>query len=136
VRCQRSRSGSSAVLREADEPLCGCDWEEEHGLQIVLRNGVRVNKVDGYDGHLTNSDAFADDGPEAKPKRIRFTKRALAALKRASVSPISTESVTVPSVITSPSDLHPTPILEMRRVSQKYHGKWGPSSCLCKSSLS
>lgn len=39
---------------------CGCDWEPEHGLQIVLRNGNTLVKVGPYDGHLTNSDAFAD----------------------------------------------------------------------------
>ncbi len=38
---------------------CGCDWEEEHGLQIVFKNGLKVNKVGPYDGHLTNSDAYA-----------------------------------------------------------------------------
>jgi Domain of unknown function (DUF6985) len=43
---------------------CGCDWEEEHGLQLVLKNGLKVNKLGGYDGHLTNSDAFADDSLE------------------------------------------------------------------------
>ena len=37
---------------------CGCDWEQEHGLQLVLKNGLRVNKLGGYDGHLTNSDAL------------------------------------------------------------------------------
>lgn len=39
---------------------CECDWEPEHGLQIVLRGGVHVVKVGPYDGHLTNSDACAD----------------------------------------------------------------------------
>jgi hypothetical protein len=39
---------------------CNCDWEPEHGLQIVFKNGAVVNKVGPYDGHLTNSDAFAD----------------------------------------------------------------------------
>lgn len=43
---------------------CGCDWEQEHGLQIVLKNGAKVNKLGGYDGHLTNSDAFDDDSLE------------------------------------------------------------------------
>jgi hypothetical protein len=43
---------------------CGCDWEEEHGLQIVFKNGLRVNKVGPYDGHLTTSDAYADDSLE------------------------------------------------------------------------
>ncbi|MBD5781553.1 hypothetical protein IEN85_18775 [Pelagicoccus sp. NFK12] len=37
---------------------CGCDWEEEHGLQIVLKEGMTVNKLGPYDGHLTNSDAY------------------------------------------------------------------------------
>ena len=40
---------------------CGCDWEEEHGLQLVLKDGLKVNKLGGYDGHLTNSDAFDDE---------------------------------------------------------------------------
>lgn len=39
---------------------CECDWEPEHGLQIVFKHGVTVSKVGPYDGHLTNSDAFAD----------------------------------------------------------------------------
>ena len=43
---------------------CGCDWEEEHGLQIVFKNGLKVNKVGPYDGHLTNSDSYADDSLE------------------------------------------------------------------------
>ena len=37
-----------------------CDWEPEHGLQIVFKNGSIVNKVGPYNGHLTNSDAYAD----------------------------------------------------------------------------
>jgi hypothetical protein len=43
---------------------CGCDWEPEHGLQLVLKNGLRVTKLGGYDGHLTYSDAFGDDSLE------------------------------------------------------------------------
>jgi hypothetical protein len=38
---------------------CNCDWEIEHGLQIVFKNGLKVNKIGPYDGHLTNSDAYA-----------------------------------------------------------------------------
>lgn len=33
-------------------------WEEEHGLQLIVRDGRTVVKVGGYDGHLTNTDAF------------------------------------------------------------------------------
>jgi Domain of unknown function (DUF6985) len=40
---------------------CGCDWEREHGLQIVFRDGRAVTKVGPYDDHLTNSAAYADD---------------------------------------------------------------------------
>jgi len=40
---------------------CTCDWEREHGLQIVFKEGLFVNKVGSYDGHLTNSDAYAND---------------------------------------------------------------------------
>jgi hypothetical protein len=43
---------------------CECAWEEEHGLQIVFKNGLKVNKVGPFDGHLTNSDAYADDSLE------------------------------------------------------------------------
>lgn len=43
---------------------CECDWEPEHGLQIVFKNGLRVNKIGPYDGHLTNADAFADSSLE------------------------------------------------------------------------
>lgn len=32
---------------------CECDWEPEHGLQIVFRDGRTVTKVGPYDGHLT-----------------------------------------------------------------------------------
>lgn len=43
---------------------CSCDWEREHGLQIVFKQGLYVNKIGPFDGHLTNSDAFADDALE------------------------------------------------------------------------
>jgi hypothetical protein len=39
---------------------CECDWEPEHGLQIVFREGDRVCKIGQYDGHLTNADAWDD----------------------------------------------------------------------------
>jgi hypothetical protein len=43
---------------------CECDWEPEHGLQIVFKNGAVVSKVGPYDGHVTNSDAYADGSLE------------------------------------------------------------------------
>ena len=30
---------------------CNCDWEEEHGLQLVFEEGRRVSKLGEYDGH-------------------------------------------------------------------------------------
>lgn len=42
---------------------CNCDWEEEHGLQIVFEKGLRINKLGPYDGHLTNTDSFGDECP-------------------------------------------------------------------------
>jgi hypothetical protein len=39
---------------------CRCDWEEEHGLELVFRNGLTVNKVGPFDGHATNADAYAE----------------------------------------------------------------------------
>jgi hypothetical protein len=39
---------------------CDCDWELEHGLVLVLRDGLAFTKVGPYDGHLTNSDAYAN----------------------------------------------------------------------------
>lgn len=41
---------------------CNCDWEIEHGLQIVIKDGARVTKVGPYDGHVTNADAYGDEG--------------------------------------------------------------------------
>ncbi len=43
---------------------CGCDWEQEHGLQIVFKNGLKVNKVGPFNDWLTNSDAYGDDSLE------------------------------------------------------------------------
>ena len=52
---QRAQSGRWFVSIE-----CECDWEPEHGLQLVLEDGARVTKVGPYDGHLTNAAAYAD----------------------------------------------------------------------------
>jgi hypothetical protein len=39
---------------------CSCDWEAEHGLELVFKNGRAVNKVGPYDGHVTNADAYGE----------------------------------------------------------------------------
>ena len=43
---------------------CECDWEQEHGLQIVFKNGLTINKIGQFDGHCTNSDAYGDESLE------------------------------------------------------------------------
>jgi hypothetical protein len=58
---QRRFYGDKAVYISLE---CECDWEPEHGLLIVFKKGQSVSKVGEYDGHLTNSDAYADDSLE------------------------------------------------------------------------
>ncbi len=54
---QRSRSDQRVYVSLE----CNCDWEVEHGLNITLRDGREVAKVDPYDGHLTNASAYGRD---------------------------------------------------------------------------
>ena len=54
----RDRHGDRHVYVSIE---CECDWEPEHGLQIVFRDGATVTRVGPYNGHLTNSAAYADD---------------------------------------------------------------------------
>ncbi len=69
---QHARFGGKAIVSRrsrGDRRIyisldCGCDWEDEHGLQIVFKNGLKVNKIGAYDGHLTNSDSYADKNLE------------------------------------------------------------------------
>jgi len=35
-----------------------CDWEREHGLQLVYRRGSKLSRVSDQDGHLTHTDAY------------------------------------------------------------------------------
>jgi hypothetical protein len=37
-----------------------CDWEIEHGLQLVYREAKRLNRVSAQDGGLTDSDSDLD----------------------------------------------------------------------------
>ena len=46
--------------REVYVQLTGnCDWEIEHGLQVVLRRGHILSRVSSQDGHLTTAEAYA-----------------------------------------------------------------------------
>lgn len=44
--------------------VCTCDWETPHGLEIVLKNGSKVNRLGECYDSLTNSDHFGDDSLE------------------------------------------------------------------------
>ncbi len=35
-----------------------CDWEKEHGLQIIYRRGRELSRVSVQDGQLTHTDAY------------------------------------------------------------------------------
>lgn len=54
---KRRASGDRGIYISLE---CGCNWEPEHGLQIVFKHGRTINKIGPYDSHLTNSDAYAD----------------------------------------------------------------------------
>jgi len=45
-----------------------CDWECEHGLQIVYRRGNELSRVSDQDGHLTHTDAY--DLPEGQDQIV------------------------------------------------------------------
>ncbi len=47
---------------------CECDWEQEHGLQLVFRQGKKLTRVSGQDGHLTEADAY--DKPDEKDELL------------------------------------------------------------------
>ncbi|MGI4739847.1 MAG: DUF6985 domain-containing protein [Janthinobacterium lividum] len=43
---------------------CECDWEQEHGLQLVFRQGRKITRVSEQDGHLTEADAYGKPDEE------------------------------------------------------------------------
>lgn len=47
---------------------CECEWEEEHGLQLVFRQGLKLTKVSSIDGHLTEADAY--DKPDSEDELL------------------------------------------------------------------
>lgn len=55
--------------REEDRAIyivvnCECEWEFEHGLQLVFKDGAKLTRVSGQDGHLTDEDAYGRPDPE------------------------------------------------------------------------
>ena len=62
VRVERRKTdGLAYVTVEAE-----CDWEIEHGMQLVYRGGASLSRVSLQDGHLTHSDAFGLPDDEDK----------------------------------------------------------------------
>lgn len=47
---------------------CECDWEQEHGLQLIFRKGRKLTRVSEQDGHLTEADAY--DIPDSEDKLL------------------------------------------------------------------
>ena len=58
----RRRKDKNVYLSIAAE----CDWEPEHGLQIVYRTGDQLSRVSAQDGHLSYCDAYAK--PESEDR--------------------------------------------------------------------
>ena len=51
---------------------CDCDWELEHGLQLVFRQGKQITRVSMIDGHLTEADAY--DKPDSEDELLSLFK--------------------------------------------------------------
>ncbi len=47
---------------------CECDWEQEHGLQLVFRQGKKLTRISEQDGHLTEADAY--DKPDKEDELL------------------------------------------------------------------
>lgn len=43
---------------------CECEWEQEHGLQLVFRQGKKLTRISDQDGHITEADAFGKPDEE------------------------------------------------------------------------
>ncbi len=44
--------------------ICECEWEQEHGLQLVFRQGKKLTRISAQDGHITEADAYDDPDEE------------------------------------------------------------------------
>lgn len=54
VHLTRRHRGDRKVYVQA---TAECDWDVEHGLQLVFREGRKLTRVSSQDGHLTYADA-------------------------------------------------------------------------------
>jgi hypothetical protein len=63
--CRRHRRDKDVYV----QVLCECEWEPEHGLQLVFRRGAILVRVSEQDGHLTRADAY--DVPDEEDEWLR-----------------------------------------------------------------
>lgn len=61
IASQRDKDGKIYV-----SVITGCDWDPEHGMQIVYKEGKTLQRVSSCDGHVTHTDAYALDESEDK----------------------------------------------------------------------
>jgi hypothetical protein len=54
IHIQRNTPGDDALYILIE---CECEWEPEHGLQLVFKQGRQLTRVSECDGHLTEDDA-------------------------------------------------------------------------------
>ncbi len=48
--------------------MCDCEWEQEHGLQLVFRQGKQLTRISAQDGWVTEADAY--DKPDEKDELL------------------------------------------------------------------
>ncbi|MFN4364780.1 DUF6985 domain-containing protein [Chryseobacterium hispalense] len=51
---------------------CECACEQEHGLQLIFRQGKQLTRISDQDGHLTEADAY--DKPDEEDKLLSKLK--------------------------------------------------------------
>ena len=59
--------------REKDNDIyvqiaCECDWEAEHGLQLVFKQGRKITRISAQDGHMTEAEAY--DKPDEQDELL------------------------------------------------------------------
>jgi hypothetical protein len=65
---RRDKDGRTYVAIHA-----GADWDEEHGMTIVFRDGKTLSRVDLDDGHVSNADASGrGDGEDPISTYMKF----------------------------------------------------------------
>jgi hypothetical protein len=57
--------GTRDSMRQFVVLEANCGWEAEHGLLMSWRDGKKLVKLSGYDGHATNGHAYNDMSKDA-----------------------------------------------------------------------